>query len=133
MRKRIVLLAIGAAVTLSLTGCETDRQEERDTFEHYSRDVQHKIERIEKEIPRHETYGMQNAVKFMESIIFLLPTEIDKRAVEKAVERKAAAEEALAFFREEMKAELLSLRYDDAKMQAKLEQLKAIIEKVDNP
>ena len=133
MRKRIVLLAIGAAVTLSLTGCEKTQQKERETFEFYSRDVQHKIERIEKEIPRHETYGMQNAVRRMESIIFCLPIEIEKRAMERPEERKAAAEEALTFFRKEMKDQLLSLRYDDAKMRDQLEKLKTIIRRVDNP
>lgn len=133
MRKRIVLLAIGAAVTLSLTSCEKDRPEARETFEYFTQDVQHKIERLEKEIPRHETYGMQNAVKRLQSIIFLLPTEIEKRGVEKAEERTAAAKEALTFFRKEMRVTLLSLRYDDAKMQDKLEELKAIIERVDNP
>ena len=133
MRKRIVLLAIGAAVTLSLTGCGKDRQAERETFEFYTRDLHHKIDRIEREIPRHETYGMQGAVERMEDIMFGLPFQIEKRAVDKAEERKAAAEEALTFFRQKMKAELLSLRYDDAEMQAKLEKLKAIIERVDNP
>ena len=133
MRKRIVLLAIGAAVALSLTGCEQARQEERETFKFFSQDVQHKIDRLEKEIPRRETYGMQNAVKRLQSIIFLLPTEIDKRGVEKAEERTAAAKEALAFFQDRMRVELLSLRYDAAEMQDKLEQLKAIIERVDNP
>lgn len=133
MTKRIVLLVVAAVAAGPLAGCGKSDEGTLEKFGDYTKSIRLAMNRLEREIPRHDNYGMQAAVIKLEDIISGIPVMIEKRGVDRQAERKAAGEEAVKYFREEMQEELLSLRYDDSEILAKLEKLRAIVDRVDNP
>ncbi len=133
MAKRIVWAAIAAVMVSTAGGCGKGGEKARSTFEFYTSGVRLTMERLRKEIPRRENYAMQAAVKKVQDALAGLPAAVDKKAETKQAERKASAEQAFAFFEDQMHGQLLGLRYDEADMLNKLDQLSGILDKVENP
>ncbi len=123
------LMEIRAQAAAADRGKEGEKA--RASFEFYTQGVRLTMDRLKKEIPRRENYAMQVAAKKVQDALAGLPAAVEKKAETDKAERKAAAEEAVKFFEQQMRAQLLGLRYDEAEMLAKLEALSRLLEKVE--
>jgi len=128
MRNRLTACLLAGA-TLTVAGCG-DPQERRATLGFSCRAVRQCLDHLRTQLPRRELYPMKAATDSLARALAGLPAKVQKKAATRQAERKAAALKARALF-EELQPVLESLKYDEAEMNARLDELAGIIDEVE--
>ncbi len=134
--RKAALVGMVAVLAASAAGCGKAAKEQRATFKFYTDGVKLMIDYLKSaaiEKPQRDAYGIQYAVQSLDETLRTLPDEIDVKAEDKKEERKQNAEKLTQYYKEKMRGELLSLQYDNAKVQADFDELYRLLDKVVNP
>ena len=137
---RVIRLVVLAALAVLPTGCRSG-PDRRSDVDFHVKGVLAQIDNTRKVMARaivpneHEYSGgrrynpgqdMQNALDMLDKALYGLPLRIEKKAETRKEERKAAAEKARVKF-DELRPVLMSLKYDRADMNAKLDEIADLV------
>ena len=129
MRKLGVVMACGVAA-VALAGCRTG-EKKRSTVEFHTSGVRLQLDRVLRQVPKtNDAYSMWDATGALKSAVEGLPGRVEQQAADKKAERLAAAQQAVQRFAQ-LKPVLDSMRYDQAKVIGQLEELRKLLDQVD--
>lgn len=121
---------LGLLAAAALAGCGGGK-EKRSSVSFHADGVRQNIERVRDQLTRtHNPFAMQSATDALYRALEGLPVRIERKATERVQQRKAKAQEALAFF-VELRKTLDAMTYDQAEANAKLDELAKIIDGVE--
>jgi len=130
---RVLLPLVVASL---LCGC-TDKKKQRATVAFHTKAVRKSIDRlrkvsstISKGNAREAGYDIRITTDLVDRALSGLPGRIERSAPDGKDRRKAAAVKAVAIFRQ-LRATLESLKYDQAQVNAKLDEIDKLMDQVD--
>lgn len=118
-------------MALAAAGCNRDEQR-RNSVEFHAEAIRQGIGMVRAAMPQHEEFSMKRAVGALNASLQGVDEKIKSQAPNKMEERIAAANKARALFDADIRSQLGSLKYDDAAMQAKLDELSKLIDQVEH-
>jgi len=130
MNRAILYSMAGCLIGVAVVGCSKST-EKRNTVAWHTKAVRIGIENVRKQLPHPEdNYGMWTQIDKLQSALYGLPRRIEKKKPPGWQERKKTAEKAYKLW-QTMYPVLHSLKYDEAEMNKKLDELIKLMDEVD--
>jgi hypothetical protein len=129
MTRKILYWGIGAAACAGLLGCGGG-QKRRSTVEFHCKAVRTCIGLVEHQLAARQQFPMRGATDHLGRALHGLPEIIKKKASTRLEERLKTADQAIELF-EHLRPTLDELKYDQAQVKAKLDELSGMIDRIE--